>query len=208
MSERCGSEDTTTGQPCRFPSEDNCPHHPHGGKRDSPAGPKTTYDRDTANEVCRRMACGETLRGICRDEDMPPESTVRGWVIDDRENFAAQYARARRLQVDHWADEIVAVADDGAGDTWVDEDGNERVNHDVIRRSELRVDTRKWLMSKLKPGTYGDRSKVELMGEDGGPVEHSIDRPLSREEKAAAVEELLEQARAREGAAKGNGANP
>lgn len=112
------------------------------------------------------------------------------------------------MQVDHWADEILRIADDGSGDTWTDGKGRQRTNHDVIRRSELRVDTRKFLMSKLHPEVYGDRSKVEVMGEGGGAVEYSTDRPMNAEQKAEAIEDLLEQARAREGAVSGNGAKP
>lgn len=58
--------------------------------------------------------------------------------------------------MDAMADEILVIADDGTGDSWTDDDGVVRTNHDVIARSKLRVDTRKWLMSKLAPKKYGD----------------------------------------------------
>ena len=37
-----------------------------------------------------------------------------------------------------------------------------------LNRSRLRVDTRKWLMSKMLPRKYGD--KMALTGGDGGPI--------------------------------------
>ncbi len=42
---------------------------------------------------------------------MPAESTVRLWATDNVRGFAAQYARAREVQADHYADEINEIAD-------------------------------------------------------------------------------------------------
>lgn len=166
----CGAPRKTDGDPCEFPSAQHCPHHGDGGNGGQPGRP-TTYTAEIADEILMRMAGGEPLRQVCRRDGIPPASTVRGWVNDDREGFAERYARARGMMCDHWADEIVEIADDGTGDTWVDDDGVEHVNHDVIRRSKLRVDTRKWLMSKLRPERYGKRTKLEHSGEiKGGPL--------------------------------------
>lgn len=67
--------------------------------------------------------------------------------------------------MDRMAEEILQIADDGRNDTYEDADGHERTDSDVIQRSRLRVDTRKWLMSKLAPKKYGD--KTLLTGADG-----------------------------------------
>mgnify|MGYP000420369159 CR=1 FL=1 len=64
---------------------------------------------------------------------------------------------AREAQADHYAEEILQIADDGTGDSWTDDDGNVRTNTDVVARSKLRVDARKWKASKLAPKKYGDR---------------------------------------------------
>lgn len=143
-------------------------------------GRPTRYRRKIANEILSRLAAGESLRSICRDESMPPASTVRGWVVDDRDGFAERYARAYELKVEHWADEIVEIADNGSGDTWTDEDGFVHVNHDHIKRSSLRVDTRKWLMAKLKPRRYGERQQLEHSGPEGGPLEVTVTRRIVR----------------------------
>jgi hypothetical protein len=71
-----------------------------------------------------------------------------------------------------WADEICEIADDGRNDwmTVTRRNGNEVAveNREVVNRSRLRVDTRKWLMSKLHPEQYGEH--VELHGHvDTGP---------------------------------------
>lgn len=132
-------------------------------------GRPSTYSRAVADEICRRMAEGESLNEICRSEDFPAASTVRGWVMDDRDGLSARYARARELQAETWADEIVEIADNGLND-WQERtlpNGStvELPDHEYITRSRLRVDTRKWLLSKLRPGMYGD--KVQHANADG-----------------------------------------
>jgi hypothetical protein len=41
----------------------------------------------------------------------------------------------------------------------------------VVQRSKLRVDSRKWLLSKLAPKKYGDRTDVNLSGSISIPEE-------------------------------------
>jgi hypothetical protein len=53
------------------------------------------YTRELDDEICDRIANGEGLKQICRDAHMPPARTVRRWAIEDREGFAARYARAK-----------------------------------------------------------------------------------------------------------------
>ena len=103
------------------------------------------------------MSEGDSLRKICRDNGMA-EATVRRWVRDDREGFAAQYHAARALQVEAWSDQIVEIANRE------DLDPHEK---------RVRVDTLKWLMSKLAPRRYGDRLLVA--GEAESPL-HVIHR--------------------------------
>lgn len=133
-------------------------------------GRPTVYTEAIAEEILLRMADGETLRSICRDDHLPAESTVRHWAVEDREGFFARYAKARKIQADYWADEIIDIADDASRDVF-EVDGKESINREYIQRSRLRVDTRKWLMSKLYPGRYGDLTKLEHSGPGGLPLE-------------------------------------
>ena len=135
-----------------------------------PYGRPLTYDRETAHAICVRLARGETLKGICRDEGFPPESTVRGWAQEDVDGFAARYAFARQLGLDAMADELLEIADDGSGDITYDAQGNRIVNGEHINRSRLRVDTRKWYLSKLAPKRYGEKVDLNVGGQDGSPV--------------------------------------
>ena len=91
---------------------------------------------------------------------MPDESSVRDWVLDNRDGFAAPYERARDLQLEHWADAIIDIGDDGSND-WMERNEKNNVgwqlNGEHVQRSRLRSDNRKWLLSKLRPDKYCDR---------------------------------------------------
>ena len=121
------------------------------------------YSRELADAILKRMAEGESLRSICRGKGMPTETAVRMWAVDDRDGFGSRYAHAMVTRCDYWADEILEISDDSSLDTLtVTENGREveRVDKENINRSRLRVDSRKWLMSKLAPGKYGDKLEV------------------------------------------------
>lgn len=138
-------------------------------------GRPTDYTQALAEEICRRMALGESLRSICRDEEMPAESTVRMWAVADRSGFHAHYARARVSQMEALSEDLLEIADDKTEDP---------------QRARLRVDTRKWLMSKIAPKVYGDRTRHELTGANGGPIRtHDLSR--LPDEKLAALAALL-----------------
>ena len=127
-----------------------------------------TFTQKVADAICAELAEGKSLRKICEQADMPPESTVRLWAMDDAEGFAAQYARARSIGYERLADEILTISDDGLNDTYTDENGNVRTDQDVIGRSMLRVDSRKWMLAKMLPKVYGD--KVTHQGDDDKPI--------------------------------------
>ena len=157
-------------------------------------GRPSAYTPEVAAEICRRLAEGQTLREICRDETMPSDSTVRAWALDDREGFSAQYAKGRETGYQVMADELIEIADDGSND-WMErknKDGStvEVENHEVLNRSSLRVDTRKWLLSKALPKVYGDR--MALTGAEGAPPIAVAD--VTATESARRIAFLLQEA--------------
>lgn len=157
-----------------------------------PRGRPSTYTQEVADAICERLANGETLRAICRDEAMPPEATVRRWALDDVQGFAAQYARARDLGLDAMAEGLLEIADEADTVQKVGADGETmEVAFDsvAVQRNKLRVDARKWLLSKMAPKKYGD--KLQHTGDGGGPVEV---RNLSDAELAAKIAALKEKA--------------
>jgi hypothetical protein len=119
------------------------------------------FNQEKADAICARLAEGESLRAICRDDGMPSAPTVILWVRTNKP-FAEQYATARETGYQLLADQLLEIADDSSRDTYVDDNGNTRTDTEVVARSRLRLDTRKWMLSKMLPKVYGD--KVELGG--------------------------------------------
>jgi len=88
------------------------------------------------------------------------------WVSADAD-FANRYAHARSSGLEVLAEELVEIADDTTHDQIITAAGVMQ-NSEYIARSRLRVDTRKWLLSKLAPKKYGD--KLELSGDAENPI--------------------------------------
>lgn len=119
---------------------------------------------------------------------MPERSTVLNWAVDLSHPFFPQYAHARDVQADTLADEIQDIADDGSNDYVMTQYGI-KADHEHIQRSRLRVDTRKWIASKLKPKRYGEKIQQEVTGLDGQPL---IPDMSKEERKALALKAMLE----------------
>lgn len=111
--------------------------------------------------VCQRISEGESLRQICKTPGIPSMRTIIAWTLSD-EKAHKHYAQARQIQYARWAEEIVTIADESERDWIEDEDGNRRPNNEVVQRSRLRVDTRKWLLSKLDRKSYGDEPASQV----------------------------------------------
>ncbi len=112
-------------------------------------GRPSTYTSSMAEEICERIAEGEPLTRICKDQQMPAYRTVLGWRVANKE-FQHMYARAREDAADTLADQIRELA--------------ERVEKGKLEPNAGRVaiDALKWIASKLKPRQYGDRSRMDL----------------------------------------------
>ena len=122
------------------------------------------YSPEIAETILERLSDGEGLIAICRDKGMPSDGAVRHWVETDYDGFASRYAQARVRGVERLADEILELSDDNSRDVKLI-DGREVTDHEVVARSRLRVDSRKWLLSKLLPKTYGDKLDLNHSGE-------------------------------------------
>ena len=134
-------------------------------------GRPSDYTDVLALEICRRIAEGESLRSVCRDEAMPDKTTVLRWLgTKENEEFRTQYACAREMQADALFDEALEIADETSEDWITTEDGKKVLDHEHVQRSKLRVDTRKWAAGKLAPKKYGDRLDLKHGGTAVGPV--------------------------------------
>ena len=105
------------------------------------------------DDVCARIADGMSLRAACDFDDAPTREIIRAWLNSGDGALVAQYERAREEQADHYADEIIEIAD----------------NQDIEPNSRrIMVDARKWIASRLKPKVYGD--KLAIGGADDLPA--------------------------------------
>ncbi|AIX74670.1 MAG: DNA packaging protein [Mixta calida] len=124
-------------------------------------GRPSDYTDELAEIICLRLAEGESLRSVCRDDGMPSKQAVLRWLARN-EKFRAQYVRAKEEGAEAIAEELFDIADDGSND-WMeklDKDGEPigwQLNGEHVQRSKLRIDTRKWYLSKILPKKYGDR---------------------------------------------------
>lgn len=139
-------------------------------------GRHEAYTSEIADIILEKIATStDGIRTICSDEDLPAASTVMKWIAENKEGFTERYACAKEAQADLMADEMLAIADDTTGDVIMVRNAAgelvEAENREFINRSRLRVDTRKWIASKLKPKRYGDRVTQEVVGKDGGPIQ-------------------------------------
>ena len=148
--------------------------------------PYLTYSAELADEVCALVAEGKSLRQITEQPGMPSRRAVQHWMTRFPE-FREKYECAMMLCAEFWAHEIIEIADDSAGDFVITEDGRRVVDHENVNRSRLKVDSRKWLLSKLLPKRYGDRLTTDVnVGVDPEAL-----RGMPEEKKRARVLELL-----------------
>jgi hypothetical protein len=113
-----------------------------------PTGRPSLYTPELADEICRRLADGESLRAICAEAGKPHFSTVMQWVVDDRDGFQAKYRCAREVQAHNLAERALAEAMSVRG------------NEDATAAC-LRFDALRWYAGKLLPKVYGERVEVE-----------------------------------------------
>ncbi len=134
-------------------------------------------------DICDQISRGESLSAVCRKPEMPHKSTVLRW-LRDRPELRDRYVQARDDLMEYWASDILEIADDGTLDTipGLNKYGDEVMvpNHANVQRDRLRIDSRKWMLARLKPQVYGDHVQVDVSGE----VQHKVDiTSLSAREK-------------------------
>jgi hypothetical protein len=148
-----------------------------------PTGRPSEYSEDIAARILAKIATTRIgLQSICdSDEDFPYPSTVYLWLMQNAA-FSERYARAKEDQMQVLEDEIIELADNtkvGETVTHKGDGSTERKVADMIEHRKLQIETRKWLMGKLKPKKYGDRTV--LAGDKDAPLGvqliHSVPQP-------------------------------
>lgn len=143
-----------------------------------PGGRPSSFKQEIADIICSRLEKGESLRAICRDNDMPAKQTVNRW-LDKNLEFRAQYARARSLHADSLFEECLEIAD------------RHYSSHEEIAAANMQINTRKWMVAKMRPKKYGDALK--LSGDEDNPLR------IKQELDGAEFEKLLQEALAHAG---------
>ena len=124
-------------------------------------GRPSTYTEEMGNLICDKLTEGVSLRKLCMSEEFPSASTVYLW-LDRFPEFAEKYARAREAATEDMLEDLLEIADDPKMDA---------------QEKRVRIDTRKWVMGRLKPKKYGDKSTVDVGNKEGETlkVDNSID---------------------------------
>jgi hypothetical protein len=150
----------------------------------------SSYTPEIAAEICERIAAGETLRAICREDGMPHWTTIYDWV-STRDEFSLRIARARELGYDAIAEEALEIADTTEAGVRREEsdDGYKEVTEDMLGHRRLRVETRLKLLAKWSPKKYGDKIDVTS---DGNSL------AMTAEERSVKLAALADVARRRQ----------
>lgn len=108
---------------------------------------------------------GKSLRSICTDKELPSRRTVFNW-LNRNPGFVHQYVRARDIQADVIFDEMHDIADNLAvGIKRVTKPSGEEITEaDMIEHRRLQIETRKWMLGKMAPKKYGEKTQIEHSG--------------------------------------------
>lgn len=123
----------------------------------------TEYNKEIAKDICSKISTShKSLRTVAKEVGVCVQS-ILNW-LNDYPEFLAQYTRAKEEQADFLTEEMIEIADDSSKDTITQNvrGGELEVeNREWTNRSKLRVETRKWIASKLKPKKYGDKLELD-----------------------------------------------
>jgi hypothetical protein len=137
-------------------------------------GRPTLYSAKLAEKICSRIASGESLLKICRDDDMPDRATIHLWLLKMNEDgtktyqtFIDNYAIATELRADVAFDEINEIADETPD---MIKKTAEKKSSAMAQAQRLRVDSRKWTAARMFPKKYSERHVVTTEDKDGNTV--------------------------------------
>lgn len=123
-------------------------------------GRPAIYTKELADTICNMLSEGMSLRKVCLEKGMPDKKTVLKWLRED-ENFVTQYARAKEEGADAMFEELNDISDETHQ---IIKSGAEKKSSAYAQAQRLRIDTRKWYLSKIKPKKYGE--KLDLTSGD------------------------------------------
>lgn len=120
----------------------------------SKRGQPTKYTDELADKICGLIASShKSMATICKEVGIGYTTHIQ-WLRDNKE-YMHKYARAKEDQADFLAEQMIDISEH------TEEDHTPFTGANVIQRDRLRVETRKWIASKLKPKKYGEKLDIE-----------------------------------------------
>lgn len=151
--------------------------------RAMPAGRPSTYSQEIADEICERLAGGESVLAMVEADAgrIPPQTVIFQWLLK-HEDFAQNYARARRSWAEFEFERMMQIADTpqlGVKIKTTDK-GTETIEGDMVDHRRLQVDTRKWALARMFPKKYGDAQLIKHGDPDGNKLQVEITRVVPK----------------------------
>ena len=125
-------------------------------------GRPTIYSKKLADEICKRLAEGKSLRTVCAASDMPDITVIFDW-IRKYEDFSKQYAEAKEQSADALNELLLDLGDEAIDHAYK---SDPKSSSAVVQAVKLKADNLKWYMSKMKPKKYGDKIDMTTNGKD------------------------------------------
>ena len=96
--------------------------------------------------------------------------------LDADPSLPPKYARAMQDRALWHHEEMLRIADTTQVGviTKTGKDGIEVTTKDMIEHRRLQVETRKWILARMDPKRYGDKTSTEVSGPDGGAVKTEV----------------------------------
>lgn len=139
-------------------------------------------------DILEHISSGKSLRSIIDNSDrniIPSMPTFMEWLEEDKE-MANQYARGMAVRQELLFEEILTIADKQGEDVIETPDG-QIINHNVIQRNRLQVDARKWMLGKMNPKKYGEKTDITTNGKEISNAPNSINikiiKPIEEDEE-------------------------
>lgn len=128
---------------------------------ESPIADYSAYSHQTSmiNEICERLAVGESLASIVRDPRMPSWGTVYAWRDRDPETVE-RFRHAREVGEEALASRLRLVAK-----------GEEGFSSGDPQRDKLIIDTDFKLLAKMNPRKWGESTQLRHADADGGKLD-------------------------------------
>ena len=119
------------------------------------------YDiENTFKQILLSIEGGNSLRATLKREGMPTSTTFYEWIDNDKEK-AIHYARAIEARAEL---KFESIEQDYSEAPQRDAEPG-RIDSAWVQLQRLKIDAKKWELSKLNPKKYGDKIQQELSGQ-------------------------------------------